>query len=213
MGDERERPRYGEYATPEEQQRSIQDPEARRRIARAASGQAADEGPAAEGPGAGARPPRPASDHGLERARGSFAAPTGSHRGMPGVASADGRAPGRRWDLILTLVLLAVGLLDVVTSVSSYLHLDQTLAAVYQRLGVHASPAAGDAATAGAALVAVRVGLWVVAAGLAAWRLTARRLAFWIPLVAAAVSYVVIVVVMLEVVFQDPAVRTFLQNQ
>lgn len=208
MTDERKRPQYGEYASQAEQRASIRDPEARRQAAEAAEHAAGDgasqsrEGQSAPS-GASGMPLLP---------RGDSHPASGPVRPLYGSVRRAGAAGSHRWDLVLTLILLAIGLADLITSMPEYLHMSQTLDDVYHQLGVTATPEA-NSASAGLALILIRIVLWLLAAGFSAWRLRVGRLSFWIPLLGAVLSYVAVVIVMITVVLSDPAFQTFLQTR
>jgi hypothetical protein len=198
MSEQRKRPQYGEYASAEEQRASIRDPEVRRRIAEAAAD--------------GAQEPvsHPASTQPAPPSEGSAVGGPSSQ----GITASGGiAAPRSRWDVALTFVLLAAGLIDVVTSLPGYLHMSQTMVALYSQIGIHGSPDGTRVAVAGLVLALVRVAVWLVAASLAAWRMRVHRRAFWIPLAGAAVSYLTVVIIMVAVVATDPAFQTFLGSR
>lgn len=192
MNDERPRPQYGEYASPEDQRAHIRDPHANPHY----------QPPEAEMPPPGAAAaPRP-----------DAVRPDAS--GAPLAPSCDAATPGARkrprtWDRSLTWVLIAMGLLNLALSVSSYLNMGPSLQAAYTQLGIGHFGATAIAGPAGIALTVVQAVIWVATAVLARLSLRRGRVSFWIPLVGAFVSYVALVAVLLIVVLNDPAFTTF----
>ncbi|MCX7521875.1 DUF6264 family protein [Microbacterium sp. STN6] len=174
-GDERPRPQYGEYATPDEQRAHTRMP------------------PPLEAP---APSPAPVSDG--TRPQDAPAAPAAGHP--------------RSWDRVLTLALLALGLFNVLSSMSAYLHMDSALSAAFAQLGVGDFGAADIAAPAGVALAVIQPLLWLITAALAVTSLRRGRISFWIPLVGGVVAYIVLVVVLVVVVLNDPAFVSFVQT-
>jgi hypothetical protein len=193
--DSRPRPQYGEYATPEEQRARMRPP-----------------GPAAQ---AAAAPP----------AQSAPPAPTWGASSLPGTKPAPKpgpwpeATPGTRErkphpvDRIVTLALLAYGLINVITSIPSLVDNAAYTETVFKLLGVNATlsdPAAGKPWGFAAALV-MALG-WLITAWLSWLSLRRGRLTWWIPLVGGFVFTFVSGVLMLVPLMNDPAVWTQLVN-
>ena len=178
---ERPRPQYGEYATPEEQRSAIRQP-------------APSAGPA---PGAsGASVPPLAEGTPLPR----------GHRPPPRPTTSAAR-PSRTADRIITLALLAYGLVTVASAVPQLWHF-AAFASSWMDLagidGTFTNTAEGDLW--GRIGVAVFIVGWLVTAVLS-WRALARgRLGWWIPLVGALVTFVFVSVCLTVPLLSDPAI-------
>lgn len=188
---ERPRPQYGEYATPEEQ---------RARIA-ALSGDAphpdvADTALVAGGaqhPADAAAPP-PASPH------------PSSHRPSPRPTTSAAR-PTRTADRVITIALLAYGLITVLGAIPQlvdFVGFAETWMDMAGIDGSLADPVAGRAWGIAAAIF-YSVG-WLVTAVLSWWSLSRRRLSWWIPLVGAIVTFVIVSLLLAAPLLSDPGV-------
>lgn len=178
--DERPRPQYGEYATPEEQRARIRHPDASRAIE---TGQAPHAAPAA--------PP---------------IAPTAS---APAPAPADPAVVARRGliDRIATIALLVYGLANVVTSLPQMISFTPYADALEQVLGVDASAIDLSSGRTWGTVAAVVLALGWVATALLSWRRLRRgRLAFWVPLAGGAVTILVSGLLLSVGLMSDPAV-------
>lgn len=194
MNDERPRPQYGEYASPEDQRAHVRDPHAN---------------PHYQPPESASTPSDSTPRGDVVRSDAAGTAPTSSHQAQTsGVA----KRPARLWDRSLTWVLIAMGLLNLALSVSSYLNMAPALQGAYTQLGIGHFGASDIAAPAGIALTIVQAVIWVATAALARLSLRRGRLSFWIPLVGALVSYIALVAVLLIVVFNDPAFTAFVST-
>lgn len=176
--DERSRPAYGEYATPEEQ---------RARIVQSGSAAPDAVAPPVAMP---AVPPAP----------------------QPWGARA-ARAP-RPADRLATIVLLAFGAMNVLLSAMSYLNLDDAATQAMKMLGITGAFTNVDAARLWGVIAAVvLVAGFVVTAMLALRRLRTGRLTWWIPLVGAVATYLVVYVCILIPLLGDPAFVSFLSSR
>lgn len=181
---ERPRPQYGEYATPEDQRAHIRDPQPE-----TAPGPGSD-------PDAGAGAPTRPHD----------APAPGSG---PLQAEVGGRRVPRGWDRTLTWALLAVGLVNLAISIPAFLNMAPSLETAFQELGIGHFEATAITGPAGVALVIVQCVVWVVTASLAQLSLRRARVSFWIPVVGAVVAYVALVAILLVVVLNDPSFMAF----
>ena len=123
------------------------------------------------------------------------------------------RAPRRTWDLFVTTALLMLGVIDVVTGFEQFAHLADALRAAYASQGFPAFTSDGLASTMGIVINVVRVTVLVAAIGLSLLRIRRGRLAFWIPLVGAAVAGLSVVACVLIVILNDPALAAYVANQ
>jgi hypothetical protein len=132
----------------------------------------------------------------------------------PPVAST--RVPGsppRAWDLPLTVALLVLGGYSTVSSIPGFLSFASTLNDLYvaSGYGEYTSTALANGLGIGA-LVSQSL-IYVVTVALAIARLRARKLAFFIPVIGAVVSGVVIFVLVLVAMTSDPALAAWVTSQ
>lgn len=179
MTDDRPRPQFGEYASREEQLARIQTPSTEQ------------------------LEPTPARD----TAPASSSVPQGVD---PRVVAAS-RA---RFNLVGTIVLLVYGFIEVVMNTPTFISLNilinDQLTVLGDSLGTEFDPYQPTSATgtAGIALVALWVALWVGAV-LWSWRrVRAQKSAIWIPIVAGAIANIVAGVVITLLVFADPVIAS-----
>lgn len=186
---DRGQPQYGEYATPEEQRAAIREP------APGGAPVVAGAPAAPAGADAPADPHRPADAHG-----GSAGHP------LPRPTTTAARPP-RRADRIITLLLLMYGLITVASAIPQLWHFAEfadawmTLAGID---GTFTNIAQGELW--GRIGVAVFVIGWLVTAGLSGLALSRGRLGWWIPMVGAIVSFIVVSVCLTVPLLGDPAI-------
>lgn len=177
---ERRRPRYGEYATPEEQRAAIKAPLSHnegvplsREPRRAAV-------PSASGPAA----PRPLATPGSK----------------PQPA-----AQARTLDRMVSIMLLAFGLINVLSVLPGFLGLGSVLNSAFQQYGLgHYTPTTLTSVI-GIVLVAVYGGGWIATAAATVLSLRAGRTSFWIPLAAGVVAGIIAMVCFVILFVNDPA--------
>jgi hypothetical protein len=177
---DRPRPQYGEYATPEEVAKLRGDAGSVDRAAGspAPARDAAPVSPPSVAPGA------PRVD------------PT-----APAAASGAGRTPV--WDRILTIVLLVLGGLNFATSTPGNLQLGRVLSESAAMLGYDGFTATAAADAAGLWIVVLSGAILLASIVLAMARLRAGRRAFWIPVVGAVLTWIVILVATFSVLLGD----------
>lgn len=181
-------PQYGEYATPEEQAEII-----RRSIPR--SGDPAQRAAVSEGDAqvlpvaAAASSADPATAPVANAARDAAA------------------APARRGDRLITILLLAYGLYTVVTTVPQlidYAGFAETWMTMAGLDAAFTATAQGRAwGTTAAVLFAAG---WIVTALLSWWAMARGRLSWWIALVGAAVTFILVSLCLSVPLLNDPAV-------
>lgn len=181
--DSRPRPQYGEYATPEEQAARIRQPDAT---------DALSAGQALESPAAAPR---------WGGTTAAQAAPRTTAQATP--------APQGRWrlaDRVLTVGLLAYGLVNIVFRVPTLFSFEGFGNEVFDLVGI-ADPftnvAAGNLWGAIAATV-LMVG-WVLTAAWSWLRLRRGKISFWVPLVGATVTGIIVAVCVFVPITGDPA--------
>lgn len=173
--EERPRPQYGEYATPEEQRARIQQPDVTWALE---TGQAAEGGQAHPAPSGGA----------------------------PVAAPVSGMTPGRGVDRAVTLALLALGALNVIITAVTYFDLVGLANQAFSLLGVPGEFTNVESAQLWGPIAAVALITGFVLTALLAWRsLRAGRISWWIPVVGAILTYIVVYVCLAIPLLGDPA--------
>ncbi|MFG6502640.1 DUF6264 family protein [Microbacterium sp. P05] len=194
--DARPRPQYGEYATPEEQRARIAQPNATDALS---AGESLDL-PADAGPAFGTRGPVAASaQDSAEQQASTPSRPSGAPISGP-------RTRGQLIDSVITVFLLTYGLINLLGTVPMLLMFEQFADSALEMWGSNESfsnLATGRLWGTVAAIVLV-VG-WLLTAFFAWRRLRRRKLAFWVPLVGAAVTLVLITVCVTIPLVGDPA--------
>ncbi|HUG50716.1 MAG TPA: DUF6264 family protein [Terrimesophilobacter sp.] len=169
MTEQRPRPQYGEYATPQVQAQAMGLPTPAHAV------------PSVPPPVPDARP-----------------ADTGHRR--------------QQTNLIVTVTLLALGLVNVGMSVGSYGNLGATIQTVYDTLGYGTYTSGALAASLGIVAIVVSVVVWLVTAAVSALLLRKHRVSWWVPLVGATLVFVAIAIIMTVAVVSDPAFMTYLDT-
>lgn len=120
--------------------------------------------------------------------------------------------PRRRWDLILSIALLAYGLLTVFGGLVQYSDIPAIINQAYaaQRIGEFTS--IEQAETVGTTIMVANVALYAITAFLTVKLLRARRLAFYVPLIGGAVAATITVILILTLVVNDPAFQEFVAS-
>jgi hypothetical protein len=112
--------------------------------------------------------------------------------------------PAHPVDRIVTLVLLGLGLFVWLNGIPGYLALADALQAVFDQLGAGTYQAAETAAALGVTALVIQGILWAVTAA-SAWIVLKRaKLAWWVPVVGAAVSFIASMVIVSIALFADP---------
>ncbi|GAB3616532.1 hypothetical protein GCM10027416_10890 [Okibacterium endophyticum] len=182
MSDARQRPQYGEYASPEEQQARIRMPVDH------------DEGVPAVAPGARETP----------AAQVPAQAPSG--------AADQSQSAARNGDRMATYVLLGVGLAVLLLSLPSMVQMPTALDLAFRQFGMGGYTSDGIATAMGWTALVVHVVCLVGAFVLARRFLAARKLAWWIPLVAGVIANVVFMVCLFVAMSADPAFTEYLNQ-
>lgn len=181
MSEERPRPAYGEYATPEEQRARIAQPSATWELETGHT--LGGDGPATP---AAAAPIAPVTS---------------------GTAASAPPRPPRMGDRIATIALLAYGLVNVVSSVITLADYPAYANSILALMGVDATYTDGTAARPWAmAASGVLIVGWLLTAALSYFSLRRGRLTWWIPVVAGIVFNVVAGTLVMVPLMSDPAV-------
>lgn len=178
----RPRPQYGEYATPEEQRSRIQQPD-----------------PALLPP----VEPVPVAPQSVELD------PAGS---PPAPATATARPPLRP-DRVITAILLGMGAVNVFVSAQSFFDLADAFTRTMASMEIPGEFTNFAAARTWGAIAAVSLVVGYLATAYAAWRrLRAGRISWWIPVVGAILTYIVILVCLAVPLTGDPAFQQYVMS-
>lgn len=184
MTEQRPRPQYGEYASPEEQARAIGVP--------------LEPAPHASAPHASA--PHAATP------------PAPTPPAVPVVMGTDSTPRARRSrDLVVTVVLLGLGLAWILLSIPGTSDLAGTLDRTYALQGYtgHYGPVALASAL-GLAINITSLVLWGIACAVSIALLRRHRRAFYVPIIGAVVSGLVIVALTIVAMYNDPGLLAYL---
>ncbi|MCU1556819.1 MAG: hypothetical protein JWN09_814 [Microbacteriaceae bacterium] len=124
------------------------------------------------------------------------------------------RAKGapRRWDLVLTLALLAYGPVNVVTGFFQFANLATVLNQVYTSMGIGTFPPSSLATSLGVVINVSNAVLYVITAFVTARLLRSGRLAFYVPIAGAAAAWIVSGVCIGILMFGDPTFTGYLSG-
>jgi hypothetical protein len=174
QGSHREPPRYGEYATPEEQRARISHP-------------------VHDAPEAPAAPPGPAPTWGM---------PSAAHPVRT----------GHPVDRVITIALLVYGAVNVALSLVSFVDLPAVADMTYRVMGIAGTFTDTPAARVWGIVAAVVLVLgYAATAWLSVRTLRRGRWAWWIPLVGAIATYVIVSVCVSIPLMADPAFVEYLR--
>jgi hypothetical protein len=121
------------------------------------------------------------------------------------------RRPGQA-NLIITLTLLALGLVNIAMSVRNYLDLPGSIQTVYDQMELGTYTSTSLASSLGVLALVLSVVIWLATAAVSALLLRRHRLSWWVPLVGAALLFVAIAIVMTVAVISDPAFVSYVQK-
>lgn len=132
----------------------------------------------------------------------------------PSPPSTPSPPPERRpWDVALTVGLIALGAFNVVGSFAAIADFGSTFDTVYATVGIDGRFQDTDTATTvGFAVNVVWVAALLWSAVVAIGRLRAGRIAFWVPLVAGAVTMLVYTVAAGVLIAGDPVFQEYVAN-
>lgn len=180
--DERPEPRYGVYATPEEQRARIQKPDATWSLETGES--VADAASAAS-----------------------------SDRAAPGSGASSVGARSGAIDRIVTFALLAYALVNVAVAALALLDFPQYAATVFEVMGIPGEYTNLDGGRVWGTAAAISLVLgYLITAWFSVRRTMARKLAWWVPLVGAVVTHVIVGALAVVPLMSDPAFTAYLSS-
>ncbi|MEO6533671.1 MAG: DUF6264 family protein [Pseudolysinimonas sp.] len=193
-GDERQRPQYGEYATPEQvaEARGPLPVEPSDPVSRLAA-------PIAGPTSAGAAKP------------GARPSPAVRSAPPPRGAPVAARHP-RQANNLITALLLVAGIWNTVSSIPSYLDFGTSLSRGLELLGYGTVTFGAIAHTVGIVLLVTSLLILIAAVGISLRLIRAGRRSIWVPVVAAVLYLVAFFAVMTVIVANTPALAHVLHN-
>jgi uncharacterized membrane protein YphA (DoxX/SURF4 family) len=118
----------------------------------------------------------------------------------------------RTWDVVLTTLLLFVGVIDVVTGWRTFAGLADGLTAAYAAQNYPAFTSEALATTMGLALNIARGTVLALTIVVSMLRIRAGRIAVWVPIVGAVVAGILVIIGLIVVIMQDPALAEYVQR-
>ncbi|HRN30424.1 MAG TPA: DUF6264 family protein, partial [Terrimesophilobacter sp.] len=109
-----------------------------------------------------------------------------------------------------TIFLLGVGLIAVLQSVFGYLNLAATIQTLYTQQGIGDYTPTGLTDTIGIALIVVHATVWLLTAWVSLRVLARGGTAWWIPLVGATLTFIIMASLMAVLLLVDPAFQAYL---
>ena len=140
------------------------------------------------------------------------AAPYGAHTPPEGGYYSQNARPERpapTWNLTLTVLLTVFGFFGMSYSIATLQAIPASMQLLHSTNGLGdytPAPVVGTLVLAGSITMAA---VWAVSAGIGAWLLVKRRLAFWVPLVAGIVAMVALLIFAGAVLATDPVLLGF----
>lgn len=141
------------------------------------------------------------------------AAPAPPPPAFVAAGSTAAKPAGRRWDRIITIALLAYGIVNVFMTGTSYLDLPTVLNQSMQMLGIEGEfTNFAQGRTWGVIAAVVLVVGWVLTAWLSMRRLRSGKLTWWVPLVGAVVTTIAASLCIVVPMMNDPAFIAYLNG-
>lgn len=117
--------------------------------------------------------------------------------------------PAPTSDVLLTVVLLAIGLFDVIRQFGAFANFAPVMRDSYTQLGYGEFTSDDLANSMGVGQNIARVVLILIAVAWSARRISQRKRAFWVPLAAGGLATVLLLVGILVVMLLDPAITDY----
>lgn len=111
-----------------------------------------------------------------------------------------------------TILLLGLGLVAVIQSVFGYLDLASTIQTLYTQQGIGEYVATDLTGSIGIALIIVHALVWAVTTWVSLRVLARGKTAWWIPLVGAAATFVVMASLLAALLLSDPAFLAYIST-
>ena len=142
----------------------------------------------------------------------SFAPPTVPPAAGPTPAPSARAGTPRRWDIVLSVALLAYGAVNVVAGFFQFADLGAVLEQVYTRMGIGKYTPTPLAGTLGVVINVTSSVLFVLTALLTTRLLRRGRLAFYLPIIGGVLAWIVSFVCVAVLMFGDPAFTAYVNR-
>ncbi|HEY0260140.1 MAG TPA: DUF6264 family protein [Lacisediminihabitans sp.] len=119
----------------------------------------------------------------------------------------------RRWNVVLSVALLAYGLINIIGGFFQFSDPASLLNDVYAAQGIGTFTPSALATALGVVINVSSAVLWIIAAAVTGRLLRRNRLAFYVPVIAGVVASIVVGVCLLVLMFSDPAFTTYVNGQ
>lgn len=113
---------------------------------------------------------------------------------------------------MVTVALLALGLVYLIGGASGYLDLPTTLDTVYAQFGIGVYTPTATTSAFGIAFVATQSIIWIVVAVWSYRRLSSGRRSWWVPVLGAAATFLVTVALLGALLGSDPAFLAYVSS-
>lgn len=113
--------------------------------------------------------------------------------------------PKNAVDRIVTVFLLAFGLVYVVGGISTYLNLGVTLQETVKRFGMGDYQPTSQTASIGIAMIVSQTLFWLIAAVWSYRRISRRKISWWVPVVLGVISFLVLAALLGSLLAADPS--------
>ena len=115
-------------------------------------------------------------------------------------------------DRMVTVTLLALGLVYLIGGAGGYLDLPRTLDTVYAQFGIGSYTPTGATPAFGIAFVASQSVIWIVVAAWSYRRLSRGRRSWWVPVLGAVATFLVTVALFGALLWSDPAFLAYVTS-
>jgi len=130
----------------------------------------------------------------------------------PAATAAAPTATGGPLDRIVTVLLLAIGLVYLIGGVGGYLDLPTTLDTVYAQFGIGSYTPTAATPAFGIAFLASQSLIWIAVAFWSYRRLSRGRRSWWVPVLGAVATFLVSVVLFGVLLGSDPAFLAYVSS-
>jgi hypothetical protein len=131
----------------------------------------------------------------------------------PYVQVAPQRTGAPLWDRVVTIVLLALGLIATINTVGSMLLLEDGIQSVYTQLELGTYTPIDSLPLFGTIGTVLAISIYIATTAISVWLLRLRKRSFYVPLIGAALSTISVFVVLMTLLMNDPTLIGFAGNQ
>lgn len=145
-----------------------------------------------------------AQSGGVQEWQRRAAFPPAAERATPQPQGVPARSATYSLNRFITILLLGIGFVAVIQSVFGYLDLAATIQTLYAQQGIGEYAATELTSAVGIALVVTHALLWAITTWISLRVLARGRTAWWIPLVGATVTFIVMATLFALLLLSDP---------